>query len=99
MIVSLLTSNHDRTLINLYLGLNLKDLRSSTTDELIPQLPLGLNFCTLSGTNMTEFTLAYTEYLERMFDESHELVNVDVFSVPQDVDPTSPAVQEWAHFE
>jgi hypothetical protein len=66
--------------------------------DLTPQLTLGLNFCTLSGTNMTEFTLAYAEYLERMFDESHELVTVDVFSVPQDVDPTSPAVQEWAHF-
>ena len=47
---------------------------------------------------MTEFIRAYSEYLERMLDESHELVNVDVFTVPQDVDPSNPAVQEWANF-
>ena len=48
---------------------------------------------------MTEFTRFYSEYLERMLEESHDLVTVDVFTVPQDVDPNSPAVQEWAHFE
>ena len=42
---------------------------------------------------------AYSEYLERMLDETQELVTVDVFTVPSDVDPDSPAVQEWAHFE
>ena len=44
-------------------------------------------------------TAAYREYLERMFDESRELFCVDVFTVPQDVDVTSPTAQEWAHFE
>ena len=48
---------------------------------------------------MTELTRFYSEYLERMLEESHELVPVDVFTVPQDVNPTNPAVQEWAHFE
>ena len=47
---------------------------------------------------MSELFRAYALYLERMFDESHELVNVDVFSVPADVNPDSPAVQEWASF-
>ena len=48
---------------------------------------------------MTELTRAYSEYLERMLDESEDLVTVDVFTVPADVDPNNPAVQEWAHFE
>jgi hypothetical protein len=39
---------------------------------------------------------AYTEYLERMYDTSEDLTPVDVFTVPQDVDPDSPALSEWA---
>ena len=42
---------------------------------------------------------AYAAYLDDMFAQSHELVTVDVFTVPSDVDPDSPAVQEWANFE
>ena len=49
--------------------------------------------------NHPTLTAAYREYLERMFDDSHELFCVDVFTVPQDVDVTSPTAQEWAHFE
>jgi hypothetical protein len=48
---------------------------------------------------MSALTEAYREYLDRMFEESHDLYNVDVFTVPQDVDVTSPTAQEWAHFE
>jgi hypothetical protein len=39
---------------------------------------------------------AYTEYLERMFTESDELVDVDIFTVPADVNPDSPVLSEWA---
>ena len=42
---------------------------------------------------MSALTEAYREYLERMFDDSHELFCVDVFTVPQDVDVTSPTAQ------
>ena len=49
--------------------------------------------------NMSALTEAYREYLDRMFEKSHDLYNVDVFTVPQDVDVTSPTAQEWAHFE
>jgi len=45
------------------------------------------------------FIAAYSEYLERMLDDTEDLVTVDVFTVPSDVDPDSPTVQEWAHFE
>ena len=48
---------------------------------------------------MSALTEAYREYLERMYDDSRELFCVDVFTVPQDVDVTSPTAQEWAHFE
>ena len=41
---------------------------------------------------------AYREYLTRMLEESHDLMYVDVFTVPQDVDVTSPTAQEWASF-
>ena len=47
---------------------------------------------------MSAFVDAYREYLDRMIDESEDLVTVDVFTVPQDVDVNSPAVQEWADF-
>ena len=41
---------------------------------------------------------AYAEYLDNMFDKSEDLVTVDVFTVPMNVDPDSPTVQEWADF-
>jgi hypothetical protein len=44
---------------------------------------------------MSAFLDAYTEYLERMFDESKDLVSVDVFTVPRDVDPESAELIEW----
>ena len=50
---------------------------------------------------MTPLSLtdAYKEYLERMVDQSDDLVIVDQFTVPTDVDIESPTVQEWATFE
>ena len=47
---------------------------------------------------MSELFTAYASYLEDMYEQSHELVTVDVFTVPADVNPDSPAVQEWADF-
>ena len=44
----------------------------------------------------SEFMHAYTEYLERMFTDSDELVAVDIFTVPADVNPDSPVLSEWA---
>ena len=38
--------------------------------------------------------VAYAEYAERMYDESDDLVSVDMFTVPMDVDMTRLA--EWA---
>ena len=43
-------------------------------------------------------TAAYKEYLDRMIEESDDLAEVDVFTVPSDVDPDSPVLQEWATF-
>ena len=45
---------------------------------------------------MTAFIDAYTEYLERMYDESDDLTPVDQFTVPKDVDTDSPTLSEWA---
>lgn len=45
---------------------------------------------------MSAFIDAYAEYLERMFDKSEDLVTVDVFTVPKDVDPESAPLIEWA---
>ena len=41
---------------------------------------------------------AYRDYLELVFEKSLDLLNVDVFTVPEDVDVESPTVQEWATF-
>ena len=43
---------------------------------------------------MSALMLAYTQYLEHMFDESDELVTVDLFTVPTNVN--LPLLQEWA---
>ena len=40
---------------------------------------------------------AYREYLDRMIDESDDLVVVDIFTVPRDVDELLLA--EWADVE
>ena len=47
---------------------------------------------------MSAFLDAYTEYLERMYDESDDLTEVDIFTVPKDVDPKSGSLSEWADF-
>ena len=44
------------------------------------------------------FLDAYREYLERMFDELSDLMVVDVFTVPADVDPDSPSLREFGDF-
>lgn len=51
-----------------------------------------------TGTNVSELTLAYSEYLERMFENSDDLVVVDLFTVPPDVDLENPVALEWADF-
>ena len=61
---------------------------SSLTGGLIPYV-LCINY-------MSAFIDAYTEYLERMYDESDDLTLVDKFTVPNDVDTDSPALTEWA---
>lgn len=43
---------------------------------------------------MSAFYEAYAEYLERMLEETADLVPVDETTVPDDVN--LPAVQEWA---
>ena len=45
---------------------------------------------------MSAFIDAYADYLERMYDESEDLVSIDVFTVPKDVDPESATLIEWA---
>ena len=52
-----------------------------------------------SGNDMTlgsAFLAAYREYLERMIKQSDDLVTVDMFTVPTDVDPDGPVLAEWA---
>jgi hypothetical protein len=44
---------------------------------------------------MSALIEAYAEYLERMFDESLELVLVDESTVPPNVDISGP-ISEWA---
>jgi len=46
-------------------------------------------------TSVSELSLAYAEYLERMFDNSDDLVVVDLFTVPRDVDLNNPVLYEW----
>ncbi len=40
-------------------------------------------------------THAYREYLDRMIQQSDDLVAVDVFTVPEHIDPDSPTLREW----
>ena len=46
-------------------------------------------------TSVSELSLAYAEYLERMFENSDDLVVVDLFTVPPDVDLDNPVLYEW----
>ena len=43
---------------------------------------------------MSALIVAYTQYLERMFDETDELATVDIFTVPTNVN--LPLLEEWA---
>ena len=64
-------------------------------------LPGDLCLCVLRMIYMTvgsAFLDAYREYLDRMFDESDDLVVFDVFTVPADVDPESPSLREFGDF-
>ena len=45
---------------------------------------------------MTAFMDAYTEYLERMYDESDDLTLVDELTVPLHVQTDNPNLLEWA---
>ena len=47
---------------------------------------------------MPELYMAYAEYLERMLQQSDNLVSVDVTTVPEDQDIT-PVMWEWADFD
>lgn len=64
-------------------------------------LPGDLCLCVPRVMYMTvgsAFLDAYREYLDRMFDESDDLVVFDVFTVPADVDPESPSLREFGDF-
>jgi hypothetical protein len=43
---------------------------------------------------MSELYIAYSEYLDKMYQESDDLVQVDLFTVPQKVNLEK--LQEWA---
>ena len=49
----------------------------------------------LAHLYMSAFFEAYREYLERMIDQSDDLVTVDLFTVPDTVD-TEGVITEWA---
>ncbi len=55
-----------------------------------------ISLCCFIGRYMSALIAAYREYLDRMFDESDDLVGVDMFTVPSDVDVDSPMLAEWA---
>ena len=44
---------------------------------------------------MSAFIDAYREYLEQMYQETDDLVTVDLFTVPETVD-TEGVISEWA---
>ena len=44
---------------------------------------------------MSALIEAYAEYLERMYDESEDVVHIDIFTVPTDVD-LDGRLAEWA---
>ncbi len=46
------------------------------------------------STYMSELTIAYSEYLERMLGQTDDLVIVDVDTVPEDAN--YPLLLEWA---
>lgn len=47
---------------------------------------------------MSALIEAYREYLDYMYEESEDIQYFDQFTVPLDLDPDSPALQEWGTF-
>ena len=47
---------------------------------------------------MSSFIDAYREYLDRMIEQSDDLMLVDIFTVPLEVDPNNPALLEFGDF-
>ena len=45
---------------------------------------------------MSELYNAYADYLDRMYDESDDLVTVDQFTIPRHIDVNNPIMVEWA---
>lgn len=43
----------------------------------------------------SELSAAYAEYLDRMYDQSDDLVTVDQYTIPRDVDVDNPTMSEW----
>lgn len=54
----------------------------------------GFFLCVHREDNMTEFYRAYSEYLERMLQQSDELVVVDEETIPYDCNRA--VMEEWA---
>lgn len=74
----------------------LRDVRVSRS-YCFSLLPIGsfIPLCKHTEVRMGSALLAaYREYLERMFGESDDLVVVDMFTVPMDVN--EPLLAEWA---
>jgi hypothetical protein len=47
--------------------------------------------------DMSALTIAYTQYLERMFLQSDEFVTVAEETIPDELDINLPLLEEWAH--
>ena len=48
---------------------------------------------------MTAFIDAYSEYLERMYDQSDDLTLVDELTVPLHVNHQNPVLLEWCDID
>ena len=44
---------------------------------------------------ISELSAAYAEYLDRMYDQSDDLVTVDQYTIPRDVDVDNATMSEW----
>jgi len=55
----------------------------------------GLFLCVIPLLFMNELYDAYSEYLDRMYDQSDDLVTIDQYTIPRDVDVNNPTVSEW----
>ena len=45
---------------------------------------------------ISELSAAYAEYLDRMYDQSDDLITVDQFTIPRHIDVNNPIMVEWA---